>query len=200
MPLRAASAPFEVWNLELLWSLVLGAWCFISKSTSASQFRCRENHPPCLLPAPDNQRPGSYSRGKYLCNSASGEELARRSSNSAGEKSADRSRRPVRPRKLQAPSSKHQRSTKHQASKCRCEQRALPLKFGIWSFPGAWSLELGAFPFASINTSASGSQFRCRENHPPCLLPGRDNRKRGSYWRGKYPCNRRRGSGNRRRP
>src|SRR2546421_4925150 len=58
--------------------------------------------------------------------------------------SADRSRCPMRPRKHQAPNSKLQRNTKHQAPNKESASPYLPWEFGIWSFSGAWSLELGA--------------------------------------------------------
>src|SRR5205085_1643421 len=44
----------------------------------------------------------------------------------------------------QAPSTKHQRNTKHQAPSKQLASPHFPLKLGIWSFSGAWSLELGA--------------------------------------------------------
>src|SRR5437763_6304044 len=40
------------------------------------------------------------------------------------------------PRKLQAPSSKHQRSTKHQAPNSRSRSPSVRSEFGIWSFSG----------------------------------------------------------------
>jgi hypothetical protein len=43
--------------------------------------------------------------------------------------------------KSQAPTSKHQRNSKLQIPK----SRVVSLKFGAWSFSGAWMLELGAF-------------------------------------------------------
>src|SRR5437870_2423407 len=54
--------------------------------------------------------------------------------------------------KLQAPSPKHQRSSKPQARKAAAAgsfeiwnlEFVWDLELGIWSFPGAWSLELGA--------------------------------------------------------
>ena len=45
--------------------------------------------------------------------------------------------------KLQAPSSKLQRNSKLQTSDPGAREK---LKLGAWSFSGAWSLELGAFP------------------------------------------------------
>src|ERR1041384_5921235 len=46
--------------------------------------------------------------------------------------------------KHQAPSTKHQRSTKFQAPNARRRTEAF-LEFGAWNFSGAWSLELRAF-------------------------------------------------------
>src|SRR6266478_3199440 len=65
--IEIAIRTFEVWNLELLWSLELGAWSFISTSASASKSRCRENHRPCRVSARDNQKPDSFSRDKCPC-------------------------------------------------------------------------------------------------------------------------------------
>jgi hypothetical protein len=46
---------------------------------------------------------------------------------------------------IQAPTSKLQRSSKSEAS-IYCELAVAFLKFGSWSFFGAWSLEFGALP------------------------------------------------------
>src|SRR5947209_995751 len=55
-------------------------------------------------------------------------------------------------RKLQAPTSKHQRNSKIQASNTRSHATVDPghfacvgLEFGCWSFSGAWMLVLGVF-------------------------------------------------------
>src|SRR5882724_2121659 len=58
---------FGAWNLELLWSLELGAWSFINTSASVSKSRCRENHPPSPHSVPDIRTPDSYSRDKCPC-------------------------------------------------------------------------------------------------------------------------------------
>src|SRR6185436_11637323 len=46
----------------------------------------------------------------------------------------------------QAPSSQHQRSSKSQTPRQGVVPCADSLKFGVWNFFGAWSLELGAGP------------------------------------------------------
>src|SRR5438093_5343660 len=47
--------------------------------------------------------------------------------------------------KSQFPSSKSQRSSKHQAPSATADTRRLSLELGHWEFLGAWSLGFGAF-------------------------------------------------------
>src|SRR5438105_4981722 len=62
--------------------------------------------------------------------------------------------------KLQIPSTKLQKSSKHQAPKkllppIRKLRATVPSMFDIWCFSGAWSLEFGAFPLISIRSGAA---------------------------------------------
>src|SRR5438270_12012793 len=53
-------------------------------------------------------------------------------------------------RKLQIPSSKHQRNSNDQTPKKSQRLAVPPLELDVWSFPGAWCLVLGAFPMIRI--------------------------------------------------